>query len=315
MVDLKKGVSILYDLELNNYFMTHTISQIKKKKSGLCKQKNIPQPAKRKNEFSIWGAIFTTALILAIIGAIVGLVLAIMYCKEEGFFKLKNLSFASICMSAVAMVIGVVAVGLGGAVAGVVVGLIIGIIGKVVQQNKVKGENEYYELEYSKKMAAEKKRMEEETEKSNFLQKQLDIMQGKLKASKTLLANVYDYVGIDSGFRNLICMGYMDEYLRLGIATKLGGVDGLYFVIKQQLNYDQINASINVIIDKLDTIIDNQTKLYKLIDDMNAKCSVMISSLDKIAYNTYSTAYDSVVNTYVDERQDAEIAYLNYINS
>ena len=77
MADLQKSISILYDLELNNYLMTNTINQIKEKDSKLCIAKSISKPAKEKNEVSIFSAVITTAIILGIIGTCIGLYLGI----------------------------------------------------------------------------------------------------------------------------------------------------------------------------------------------------------------------------------------------
>ena len=47
MAELQKGISILYDLELNNYLMTSAVEQIKKKDAQLCKKKSVEKERKR----------------------------------------------------------------------------------------------------------------------------------------------------------------------------------------------------------------------------------------------------------------------------
>lgn len=315
MADLQKSISILYDLELNNYLMTNTINQIKEKDSKLCIAKSISKPAKEKNEVSIFSAVITTAIILGIIGACIGLYLGIKLCKEEGFLTLQTLSLVTILVTIIGCALCLVGGAIAGGVCGLIIGLLIGIIRKIVEQNNVNSANENKNIEYKKKLESEEKRMTDESQKRSFYRGQIQILNDKLAESNKNLEIIYNAVGIDKSFRNLICMGYMEEYIRLQIATKLGGVDGLYFVIKQQLNFDQINASLNVIIEKLDTIIDNQSHLYHAISAVNDKCASMVDQLETISYNTYSTAYDTAINTYVDERRDQELDYLNYINS
>lgn len=315
MADLQKSISILYDLELNNYLMTNTINQIKEKDSKLCIAKSISKPVKETNDFSIFTTMLTTAIILALIGAVIGLVLGIKFCQSEGWFVLKNLSFLTICLIIIGCAFFTIVGGLAVGVGGLILGLIIGIIGKIISQKNVNNVYNYRNIKYRQEVESEEKRMTDESQKRSFYRGQIQILNDKLAESNKNLEIIYNAVGIDKSFRNLICMGYMEEYIRLQIATKLGGVDGLYFVIKQQLNFDQINASLNVIIEKLDTIIDNQSHLYHAISAVNDKCASMVDQLETISYNTYSTAYDTAINTYVDERRDQELDYLNYINS
>lgn len=315
MAELQKGISILYDLELNNYLMTVAIDKVKQKKATLCKAKTVTKSAKKANSYDIANAVATSLLIVAIIGAIVGAVLGHMYASKEGFFN-EGIGdiwgvFFGICSYAVGIVLGAIA----GGIAGIVIGIIIGLIGKAIVQKSVNEYNDNIEIEYRKALKVEEKRMADEAVKRDFMQGQVDYLQKKLAESLSVTKQIYDYVGIDSTYRNLICMGYMDEYIRLGIATKLGGVDGLYFVIKQQLNFDQINANLNVIIKKLDVIIDKQTQIYNAVQSMNFKCAQMVSELEKISYNTYSIACDSAFNTYCVERYNQEMDYLNYVNA
>lgn len=313
MAQLQKGVSILYDLELNNYLMTVAIGKIKEKKGTLCKAKPVTKSAKVANSFEIANAVGVTLFIVAIIGAIAGAVLGHMYAAHEGYTSADNLVyiFFCVCSYAVGIVLGAIA----GGIVGIVLGIIIGIIGKAIEQKSVNEHNKNIDREYSKALKVEEKRMADEAVKRDFMQGQVEYLQKKLAESLSVTKQIYDYVGIDSAYRNLICMGYMDEYIRLGIATKLGGVDGLYFVIKQQLNFDQINANLNVIIQKLDVIIDKQTQIYNAVQSMNFRCSQMVSELEKISYNTYSVACDSAFNTYCTERYNQEMEYLNYINA
>lgn len=310
MVNLKNGISILYDLELNNYFMTCVIKKIKQVDSKLCKEKTIAKKSRIANSYSIGECIGITMGICGCLGLVAGIVLAILDCKKFTF----DYSLLSLIQPVVLVLLGAIVGALACGIAGIVIGLIIGIIGKCVEQKNVNAYNKNIEYEYSKEVKAEKDRIAREAEQRKFLRDQIKIVQNKLNESNNVLTLVYNTVGIDHTFRNLICMGYMDEYIRLGIATKLEGVDGLYYVIKQQLNFDQINANLNIIIDKLDVIIDKQTKIYHAIQALNTKCVSMVSELEKISYNTYSIAYDSAVNTYSDERAQQEASYLNYIN-
>jgi hypothetical protein len=295
--------------------MATAIEKIKVKDSGLCKEKTVAKPTMTANSFEIASAVGAGLFICAIIGAIVGGVFGHLYAAKEQYFNADLYNLPGIFFGLLSYAVGIVLGAIAGGIAGIFIGLIIGIICKAVEQKRVIDYNALQNAKYKDALKAEEKRIAEEGEKRKFLRSVIDLLNKKLAESMDNTQKLYDAVGIDRTYRNLICMGYMDEYIRLGIATKLGGVDGLYFVIKQQLNFDQINANLNVIIKKLDVIIDKQTQIYNAIQTMNFRCSQMVGELEKISYNTYSLAADSAFNTYCDERYHQEMEYLNYVNA
>lgn len=127
------------------------------------------------------------------------------------------------------------------------------------------------------------------------------------------MENFYNEIGIDKDYRYLIPIGYMNEFLRLGIATKLTGVDGLYYLVREELRMDQMQASLDEISDKLDQIIDNQHRLHEQLVSMNEKCEQMIQielynskNLDKVIRNTGVIAYNS-------ERARRELEYQSFL--
>ncbi len=136
-----------------------------------------------------------------------------------------------------------------------------------------------YRKEYNKRYDEAKKADEEKfkarQDALNYLLMQLT---NKLAQSVTLLAKMYDAVGIDDDYRNIVPIAYMDKFVRLGIATKLEGADGLYYLIRKELQFEQMNQKLDVIIDKLDSIIDKQHDLYSELVALNSKCDNMISS-------------------------------------
>ena len=109
----------------------------------------------------------------------------------------------------------------------------------------------------------------------------------------------------------------MNEFARLGISRHLEGADGLYYLVRNELRFDQMNATLNDIAYSLDSIVDRQRELYAEVTSMNRRCDKMISltlqnaknterSLNRIAENTSIAAYNS-------ERISQELAFQNFM--
>ncbi len=250
MNDLQKAIEILYDMELNNYFMVKTINAIDRNIEEQDFDINLEFVPPEKNNTNKGSSI-------SMVPIIIGLALFIM-------------SLASRSMPIV----------IGAAVISSVL-LWIGLNSGRSQEKKEK-------IEYDK--AYDRVRYVYNWKKSQIIKKheeylvsQRDILVNKLDESKQVLTQLYDVSEIDKDFRNIIAIGYMQEFLRLKIATKLEGVDGLYYLIKKELRWDSLNDALNDISNKLDTIIDNQRDLFYEIRKVNSKCEEMIVALKDIA--------------------------------
>lgn len=158
----------------------------------------------------------------------------------------------------------------------------------------------------------------------NALKKQLS---DKLSASKSLLKTMYSIVGIDPKYQNLVPIAYMNEFLRLGIATKFEGADGLYYLTMRELRTDEMCYKMDTIVSRLDSVINHQHSLYSELLDMNKRCDSLISQsiretdallaqnnlinnqnrlLAEVQNNTASAAYNS-------ERIAREQEYMSYL--
>lgn len=71
----------------------------------------------------------------------------------------------------------------------------------------------------------------------------------------------------------------MHEYAKLGIATKLEGVDSLYNLVRKDLSQDQFMCKLEDISRKMDQIIDNQHSMYTVLCRINSGCNNMIQSV------------------------------------
>lgn len=199
---------------------------------------------------------------------------------------------------------------------------------------KYKSEYREYKKEYDIRYNAAKKADDEEyNARKNALNLLLTQLTNKLAQSVSLLNEMYNAVGIDHDYRNIVPVAYMNEFVRLGIATKLEGADGLYYLVRKELQTETMNQKLDVIVAKMDTIIDKQHALYSELVSMNFKCDNMISAsisqTDAIlaqnnAINQQNNLIsdqnmliskvqnDTAVAAYNSERMAREQEYMNY---
>lgn len=300
--NLYDAISGLYDMELNNYLMTRSISQLDDEISSLGKKKYFEEPVQFKAEGgdesvvnATWYSAFGVGMVGAIIAAVIGM-------STSGFF-----------------------VGLLFTFVGLIVGAIIGAIaGNTISKSR---DNKIYKEAFDEKkekyvrnIKNDALRVEEENRKKQYLKRQRDLLVERKTEASRKLNSFYMAVGIDKNYRNLIPIGYMYEFMSLGIATKLEGADGLYYLVRRELRADQMQYTLDEISFKLDTIIDNQHRIYGELTEINNKCDRIISETVKSAElaarnnemlsvavaNTAITAYNS-------ERIASEAKFQSYM--
>ena len=105
----------------------------------------------------------------------------------------------------------------------------------------------------------------------------------------------------------------MNEFLRLGIATKLEGADGLYYLIRKELRMDQMQYTMNEISSKLDTLIDKTHELHSDLLNINSKCDKLVNATIRAASSAESAAVNSAITAYNSERIAKEQEYQNML--
>ncbi len=301
---LQKGISILYDLELNDYLMAKAIAKLDDEIAYLGRPKNISKPVKGSAKSGALYWIGTITVVAAIAGGIIEAIKE--FINAEGFF----IKFLSAFGGAIA-----------GAVTGAIIGLIIGLIVSVFLKSSsiATAERNFKNAcdRYEKDISADNMRVQNELRRKEFLIKERNSLVNRRNEASRKLKKYYDVMGIDNKYRNLVPIGYMNEFARLGISRHLEGADGLYYLVRNELRFDQMNATLNDIAYSLDSIVDKQRELYAEVTSMNRRCDKMISltlqnaknterSLNRIAENTSIVAYNS-------ERISQELAFQNFM--
>ncbi len=301
---LQQGLSILYDLELNDYLMARAITKLDSEINSLGNAKKISKPIKGSTESGAFFWIGSIATIVAIIGGIIDAIRS--FIEAEGFFFKFIVGFAGAIEGAII-----------GAIIGLVIGIIVSLIFKAVSisdaERKFKDDCERYE----KDIEVDRYRVKNELTRKEFLIKQRNSLVKRRKEATDKLIRYYDTMGIDPKFRNIVPIGYMSEFARLGISRKLEGADGLYYLVSKELRYDQFQCSLNDIAYKLDTIIDRQSELYSAVRQIDRQCDRMVSLTVQSAKKNEKLLKQAVNNTsiaaYNSERIAQELTFQNFM--
>lgn len=298
--NLKKGISILYDMELNNYMMTRTIQKLNNKISNMGYPRKIEEPRKGFTWTSIpectgWGMI---------IGGIVGVFVSLVSgcVVGDGFFDkiwqiiVSAFKFGLICLAV-----------------GLLIGLIVGIVKKSIEASEV---NERFNMEwkeYKRKIADDNSRVAFEKQQIVFLKRQRDELVRKRDESRRILNQFYIKMNIDKSYRNLVPIGYMAQFMKLGISTKLEGADGLYYLVLRELKADQLQYTLEEISNKLDVIIDKQSEIYRELVRTNKKCDNLIQMTMNNSRNLRNIENNTSISAYNSERIAQEAEYQNFM--
>lgn len=305
--ELQQGISILYDMELNDYLMERTINELDEQIGSLGYKKRFSQPQKKSVsanfDYCVW-----CGFIFAVIGAIIMLING--YVTYPGGFFVK-------------LIEGILE-GILGAVIGGIVGIIIGAFVAICKKGAAKEEEDRKYQENLAKLESAKKsdniRVSNEIEQMKILSKERNLLTHRKNEARQKLSKYYSIMNIDSNYCHLLPIGYMYEFIRLGISTHLEGADGLYYLVRKELRMEQLQYSVEEISQKLDTIIDNQHEIYSQLSDMNDKCDVMISQAVKSAKANAQNKVlleqavkNSSITAYNSERLTREVGFQNFM--
>ncbi len=298
-VDLKKTISILYDMELNNYYVNEAIKTLDWRINNLGYEREYKKPVRVKESVD-FDIVKIAAFIVGVLGGILG---------AKASFETKPGLFIVIVLPLMA------AIGFGlFAIFGVILGF---IIDGIIRFRKNSAYNHSYKInlrQYERQLHEDNQRVNNELAQRDFLIEKRNLLANRLYESQGKLADFYYRTGIDSRFCNLVSMGYMNEFIKLGIANKLGGADGLYHLIMQELRWDQMQCSLDDISRKLDTIIDNQRMIYSDIKRMNRESSRMIDRLINGVNNLNNNVNDlKAIEEYNGARIARELEFQNYM--
>lgn len=316
MSELQRGIQTIYNMEQNIYLMQNVLNDLDGQISRLGKQEHFSEPETRTVYADFDNYIGKSAGASVLIAFIISIINIFIKLEKAG----GALSGAKFSALGSGLVFGfwcfVIAIAIG-----LIIGSIITFAKKSEQQDRAKRKYERAYKNYLEKIDNDTARVNAELAEKRILIAKRNMLKQKMSESSRLLYDMYLKSGIDKNYWGIIPIGYMNEFLRLKITDHLGDTDGLYYLVKREIKTDILQYTVDEINSKLDTIIDNQSRIYSDLLDMKNKGDRLIRetvrkaeiesknnrTLKKIECNTALDAYYS-------QQAQAELKYMNDMN-
>ena len=309
--NLVEYLSILIDMEKNIYIQKKTlgIMRSRQKTLGITKQLDYPTHYSANPEYGVY--MMKAGAVCAILGFIVDIFVNwSRFWESDGIF-------------AVIMVLlhGILP-GLGvGIVGGLIIGAIIGAA-KGKNEQKELDASYKYELEHFKKMeSAETERLNSENKIREALQADIDMLDKKYRESEERLKEFYEYNVIIPKYRyDIVAISSFYQYL-IEKRTycleydRTTGDRGAYNIYNEEAQRGIIISQLNVVIDKLDQVIDNQRTLQRTLQEANEKINYLSNRVDRQTRQIKTAIQEqNAIQTYNAERIEAELRFMNTMN-
>ena len=356
-VQLVKCIAILNDMELNDYYMSQSIQQINQRISRLGKSNSFAAPVMQaphsedykdytfaENMHFFRHLRFRRVLFAGMIGFVLSLCFFFAFDNsiQEGgplYFdwSIENASFEIFWWNNGLIIAGVTLIFF-------VIGFLIEYLfyakdkirgiaqakqkaKKVAQNNIIRKENYLRAMEeYRENLNNDSIRVQKEEMEKELLQQELISVTQRLQDSRTKKNAFYIQIGIDPGYRYPVPIMYMNEFIRLGIATRLDGADGLYYLVRKELHSDQLYSSLMELNLEMDKVIGNQQTLVSFISDELSQINLQINhmlqkdheiaaSLENLQDHTTYLSRNSEITLYNTKRIAAETEYQSFLQT
>ncbi len=332
--NLCTGINILSDMELNLYMMEKLYGDLTCRIENMRMPSPIKPPAKPQKprpyvasyDFSDGG---TT--VMWIVGLLCGVMGMLGSCNS-------NKNYEDSIFGSIGRIEDSIGHGFLGLILWTIIGLVIGaLLGAGYAYIKQKDRQDQYNAEYARDcekyendciiydnnyrnylMRLNKQKLDTEFfyAKKQALIKQKDLISQQYRKTRNNLNGYYDLLRIDTKFRNIVPVGYMCEFINLGISNKLEGADGLYYLVLKELRYDQMQYTMNEISRKLDVLINNQRSIYSELCSMNNTANNILNSVNRLVDSCrdqndllQQLNQKSEINNYTQQRIAAELEY------
>lgn len=288
--ELKNCIFILNDMEQNIYMMTRMCEKIDEEKDNLRKKEySYPEKPKKASikKFNVFKCIFFENPI-----ALAPLLLCGWALSEGGLLTI------------------LIVLGLALYVALLPINIIAGIIYYYRKKPKAERERKNAEEKYLNECRQHKNECDSidlsrknDRERIIALDEQKNNLLKRKAESESKLKEFYEKININEKFRGILPMSYMAEFIKLGIATKLEGADGLYYLVLKELKDTEFKYSITA---KLDEAVQKEQSLHKELERMKRTCDIMM-------LNSANNASSNTIDSYQSERIARELEYQTYL--
>lgn len=315
---LYKSIQILYDMELNRFFISRCISKVKDRAALLNTTKKLyqkptmPEEPKKeeceKNKFFELSYFVDQPVVRLLIGLVVGALIGLGVCLIRYLLGYQDNILATtvlfaLCGIGVTMILIPLYM---------VIDFFVASIRYPDQDYNLKYDNYKEELKvYNTSLndyIAHNQREEERVKREALEKKRLDDaltrLQELLKLTDRSLERYYEAVNVFPNYRYIVAIGYMFEFVSIGITDKLEGVDGLYYLIMNELKPYQIELSADDILKDIDSHVGKQRSVYyeilekeKESDALVRKCFIE-SGKNKGDFDRYLNSVKASISKY-----------------
>ena len=316
--ELKEYLSIVVDMEKNIYMQNSIITELENEIDilGLKKQLNKPKG------YDAYEWVFILPMLLFGLGFIG---LGVLAC-----FKGKKFFTGEVDLFNWLIALFLFLFGLCGIISGFI--FICEIPRELASFYKTKKKAKQEELKYKKDRLIDQKRVKRELIRKKILIADLQQIRAQNSESKRTLEKIYAQNIIFPKYRNLVMLCSLYEYFCSERCYSLGGPDGAYNLLENEIKLEQIITRLDNIIEKLDAIQNNQFFLYSAIKKSNQQSVQILEAIHNMAdnleflsknFSSQSTELHeeianlqktSVLTAYHEERIQKELSYMNRMN-
>ncbi len=308
--EIKKYLNSVLDIELNIYIQEETLLRMTNTYNDLGIKKNIPKPVKQIPYTDIFSVMFSAGIIVGLISGIVGAI--VEFVSNTGFSAFFN------------AVIGFVAYGFIGLLAGAfTLGSLVAFFkSRTAKENSNKNYRSQCD-EYDMAIAKDRQRVTTELLQKNRLGNEIKRMQDILNNSRKTLSTLYSYNILNRDYRNIYAVASIYGYFEKGRTASLGfnqsnGDQGAYNIYENERRLNLIITNTQEIINKMDTVIQNQYELASGLQEAENKISNLCSGVSNFIYSAENSLKEiekcQRITAYNSERAARELEYLNWMH-
>ena len=153
---------------------------------------------------------------------------------------------------------------------------------------------------YYEQVSIQKSRINQEVAVKQNMERERQKLFDKWNETKSLLDRLYN-MEIDNRliiypkYRNIVPITMFIEYLDSRRCSELEGPEGAYNIYENEARLNVIITKLDMVIERLDSIRENQYYLYETMSEINKKSDVIHRELLKISDNTQMTAFYSEI--------------------
>lgn len=302
--DLLKYMGIVLDMEKNVYIEQQTLNKLQNQADCLGIARNYKKPDEVEDVLNI-ATIFAIFFLSIVLGVIVYAALRIGSCiLTLTMYTLQP----AVCLR----------------FSGIVTVLSIIILIGIAVREQLTRKREYRDRlnEYNEKVFNDSVRVQNELPKKQYILSQCNTLSQMLTNSRSKLRNIYSCDILAPKYRNIIAVSSIYEYLKNGRTKGLemnGSDEGAYNKFESELRLNKIITNTDIIIQKLDVVIENQRELANTMRNAQNSINHLITSTNNMSAQLQSGINNlnaSVeLSNYQQRQTNNELHYMNLMNT